>query len=233
MVVSLLIAAAAACTDSNTAAAPTTSVPPAEVGPGSSTTITVAPEPTGVPGLDSPDPFCAAWATYAGTLQSLGIAASFGDLSSVDLATLELIAAPHVVEVGSAIDTTWPQDEAVAAERTVVIDKRIGPYVRRAQHAVGALTEAGATRDELSELSALWQLALSERDPQQPVIEVPGIRAELQAKLDTTAVGYDRDVTPFAADPSLSTDQVAAPATEQYLAEHCPDLASSGVGDSL
>jgi hypothetical protein len=227
------MAVAAACSDADSSAAPTTSIPPAEAGAASSTTLLATPEPTGVPGLDSPDPFCAAWATYAGTVQSLGIAASFGDLSSVELAGLELIAAPHVVEVGEAIDSTWPQDGAVAAERATVIDQRIGPYVRRAQRAVEALTAAGVTKDELSELSALWQLALSERDPQQPVIDVPGIRPDLQTRLDEAAVAYDRDVTPFAADPSLTTDHVAAPTTEQYLAEHCPDLASSGVGDSL
>src|SRR4051812_16276900 len=44
-------------------------------------------------GVGATDPFCAAWATYAGTLQALGVAGSFGGLSSDELAVLELRAA--------------------------------------------------------------------------------------------------------------------------------------------
>lgn len=232
-VVLTLLSGAAACSDSGASADPTTSVPPAEVATSQTGTITAPPEPTGVPGMDSPDPFCAAWATYAGTLQALGIAASFGGLTSRQFAALELAAAPHVVEVGETIGTTWPEEAAVAAERSTVLDKRIGPYVRRAQRGVDALTAVGVTKDELSQLSALWQLALADRDPQLPVMEVSGISGALQAKLDQAANTYDRDVTPFASDPSLVTDQVESPATDGYLAAHCPDLASSGVGDAL
>ena len=90
--------------------------------------ITAAPEPTGVPGLDADDPFCSAWAGYAGTLQALGIAASFGELSSDQFAAVELVASPRLVEVAAAIDAVWPSE--LVGERTVVLDKRIGPYAR-------------------------------------------------------------------------------------------------------
>ena len=46
-------------------------------------------------------------------------------------------------------------------------------------------------------------------------------------------LAYDKARTPFAQDPSLAIDGVETPLTDAYLAVHCPDLASSGVGDAL
>ena len=192
---------------------------------------TVVPEPTGVPGLTADDPFCSAWAGYAGTLQALGIAASFGQLSSDQFAALELVASSRLVEVAAAIEAAWPAE--LAAEHDMVADKRIGPYTRRAQSAVAALTTAGVTTDELAALSAAWQAALAARDPQVPVIAVPPVAPDLQTKVDAAAAAFDADVTPFAQDPSLAIDDVETPLTDAYLVAHCPDLASSGVGDAL
>jgi hypothetical protein len=184
-----------------------------------------------VPGLVADDPFCAAWAGYAGTLQALGIAASFGELSTDRFAALELVASTRIVEVAAAIDATWPAE--LAGERELVIDKRIGPYARRAQSAVAALTQAGVTADELATLSAAWQAALVARDPAVPVIVVPPLAADLQSKVDAAAMAFDKAVTPFAHDPSLAVDSVETPYTDAYLVAHCPDLVSSGVGDAL
>ena len=86
--------------------------------------------------------------------------------------------------------------------------------------------------DELDTLSSTWQTALLGRDPNAPVLSVPPIAAGLQAKIDAAAAAYDRVVTPFAQDPSLVVDGVKMPLTDAYLAAHCPDLASSGVGDA-
>ena len=193
--------------------------------------VPAAPEPTGVPGLAAPDPFCAAWAGYAGTLQALGIAASFGDMPSDRFAALELVAAPRLVEVAAAIDAAWPSE--LSGERAAVVEQRLGPYVRRAQNAVAALTDAAVGAAELAELSAAWQAALASRDPMLPVIAVPPVGYELQAKVDAAAVAYDSERTPFAQDPSLAVSGVETPQTDAYLAAHCPDLASSGVGDAL
>jgi hypothetical protein len=44
-----------------------------------------------------------AWAAYAGTLQALGVAGSFGGLSVDQLAVLELRAAPGLVEAAASI----------------------------------------------------------------------------------------------------------------------------------
>jgi hypothetical protein len=177
------------------------------------------------------DPFCAAWAGYAGTLQALGVAVSFGGLTTDRLAALELVAAPRLVDLAAAIGASWPTE--LEAERAAVIERRIGPYARRAQRAVDALTAAGVTPAELDTLSSVWQTSLAHRDPQVAVIEVPPLDGDLQTKVDAAGLAYDRAVTPFAADPSLSVDGVAAPATDEYLSVHCPDLASIGVGDAL
>lgn len=221
------------CASTGTLANPTTSLPPAEA-PGRAVDTFPAsapPEPTGVPGLAADDPFCSAWAGYAGTLQALGIASSFGELSTGRFAALELMASSRLVEVAADIDAAWPAELAV--ERVVVIDKRIGPYARRAQNAVDALIAAGATTVELATLAEAWQAALTARDPASPVIAVAPLAADLHGKVDQAAAAFDAAITPFANDPSLVIDGVETPATNAYLVAHCPDLASSGVGDAL
>jgi hypothetical protein len=221
------------CSSTSSSSPPTISLPPAEVPAPTAGSVppTAAPEPTGVPGLSATDPFCAAWASYAGTVQALGVAASFGDLTSDRLAALELAAAPRLVDVAAEIEASWPSDLDV--ERSVVIDQRIGPHARRAQRAVDALTAAGVTAADLATLRSVWQESLSHRDPEVAVIALPALDAELQTKLEVAAHAYDTAVTPFAADPSLSVEGVSAPATDAYLSAHCPDLASIGVGDAL
>ena len=233
MWLTIAVAVSAGCSSPGSSAAPTTSLPPAEAPNRAPDTVptTLLPEPTGVPGLTVDDPFCAAWAGYAGTLQALGIASSFGDLSSDQFAAIELVASTRLVEVAAAIDAAWPAE--LADEHAVVIDKRIGPYARRAQSAVVALTNAGVTTAELATLSAAWQAALLARDPAEPVIAVPPVAADLQAKVDAAAASFDAAVTPFAQDPSLAIYGVDTPLTDAYLVAHCPDLASSGVGDAL
>jgi hypothetical protein len=232
--VTIAVLVVAGCSSSGSSAgSATTSIPPAEVSHQASATnpSSAPPEPTGVPGLDADDPFCAAWAGYVGTVQALGIAASFGDLPSTRFAATELTAAPRLVEVTAAIDASWPAE--LAAERDIVIEQRIGPYSRRAARGVEALVVAGVTATDQSTLSTAWQTALQRRDPEVPVIELPAIAGDLQAKVDAAAAAYDAAVTPFAQDPSLAVDGVDNPATDAYLAVHCPDLVSSGVGDAL
>lgn len=221
------------CSSSGSSERSTTSIPPAEVPVRTAEAVqpVAISEATGVPGLSAIDPFCAAWAGYAGTVQALGVAASFGDLPSDRLAALELVAAPRLVEIAAAIEASWPSE--LEQERAVVIDQLIGPYARRAQRGVDALTAAGLTAADLALLSSAWQTSLARRDPQDAVIELPALDAELQTTLDAAARAFDAAVTPFAADPSLSVGDVSTPATDAYLAAHCPDLASIGVGDAL
>ena len=229
MLVALL---ATGCTPTGSTGHPTTSVPGELSGPGQTLVqASAAPAPSGVPGLRSADPFCSAWATYAGTLQALGVAASFGNLSSDQFAALELAAAPRLVETVAEIDDRWPAD--LAGERAAVDEQRLGPHARRAQGAVDALAAAGVTGSELATMSADWQSALLGRDPQNPVIERPALAAALQAKVDAAARAYGAAVTPFAHDPSLTVGTVDTPLTDAYLTVHCPDLAASGVGDAL
>ncbi len=224
---------ACGCSPTSPGGQPTTSIPPAEA-PGRSdgtASLTEATEPTGVPGLTATDPFCATWASYVGTLQVLGTAASFGDLASGELAALELIAASRLVDDAASIDASWPPE--LAAERTIVVEQRIGPYARRAQRAVETLSNAGVSAVELTTLSTAWEVALLARDPASPVIEIPPVTDELRAKVEAAASAYDATFTPFSQDPSLVVEGVATPETDAYLATHCPDLAASGVGDAL
>ena len=218
-----------AVSQSTAAGATTTpSIPTSDSALGGST---VAPEPTGVPGVDDEDEFCAGWARYSGTLQALGVASAFGGLTPVEMARLEVIAAPSLVVSAADIDATWPAE--LDDEREVVVDDLVGPFVRRSQKAIDALTAAGATEGDLDALRSAWLDALRARHGENPVIEVPAIPDDLAAIVDAAAAAFDASVTPFADDPSLVTESVEAPATDAYLAEHCPDLASSGVGDAI
>ena len=61
------------------------------------TTVTAPPSPTGVPGIDAADGFCAAWARYGATVQIIAVAVNFGELDDLDAATLELQSAPTLV----------------------------------------------------------------------------------------------------------------------------------------
>jgi hypothetical protein len=193
--------------------------------------FTAPPEPTGVPGLNAADQFCAAWVAYSASVQALGVAASFGDLSSEQLAVLELVAAPRLVAAVDEITASWPEE--LTAERAVVVESRLGPYFRRALSAVAAITATGVAEPGLEALREAWQSALESRDPESPVIDIPDIAPELRAQIDTAATAYDNAVTPFAQDPSLSVEGIDTPVTDAYLATRCPDLAASGVGDSL
>src|SRR4051794_25827630 len=233
----LLMLMAPACSNTGSSTGATTSAPPDAqiardtIAAPTSVATTSVPDATGVPGLAATDPFCAAWATYAGTLQALGVAGSFGGLSSDELAVLELRAAPRLVEAARTIAATWPAE--LAAERDLVLERRVGPYARRAQHGVDALVDAGVTPDELGALGSSWQQALSTRTQADAVMNLSPLDSALQPRLEAAAAAFDAAITPFASDPSLMVDSVESPLTDAYLAAHCPDVASSGVGDAL
>ena len=241
-----VLLAATACSDDRGAgagtAAPTsigatapTSAAPASTSavPGStaSTTPVIPTEPTGVPGLDDDDAFCAAWAVYAGTLQAIAVAQAFGGQSTVEITRLEMIAAAHLSGAVNGIGANWPSD--LFGERAVVLTSFVGPFDRRAQKALQIMSELGATEDDFDVLAAAWDRALRRRVPEQPVIDVPSLDSRLEDIVTQAAQRFDAAVTPFADDPSLDVSGVAKPLTDVYLSDHCPDLASSGIGDQV
>lgn len=233
-----------ACTDSGETAtsAPTTTLARASTSAAGASTsgsaVTpatsgpVAPtEPTGVPGLDDADVYCASWAVYAGTLQAIAVANAFGDVSSVEITRLEMIAAARLSSAVHGIASNWPTELLI--ERSVVLTSFIGPFDRRAQKALQIMRDLGATDDDLQELAAAWERALRRRVPEQPVIGVPTLAPHLEEFVAQAAQQFDAAVTSFGQDPSLDVSGVAKPLTDIYLSQYCPDLASSGVGDQV
>lgn len=184
-----------------------------------------------MPGLDDADAYCASWAVYAGTLQAIAVANAFGDLSTMQITRLEMIAAARLASAVHGISANWPTELLV--ERSVVLTSFIGPFDRRAQKALQIMRDLGATDDDLQELAASWERALRRRVPEQPVIEVPTLSPHLEELVAQAAQQFDAAVTPFGQDPSLDVSAVPMPLTDVYLAQHCPDLASSGVGDQV
>jgi len=210
------------------APATTATTPPLPVGAAS--TATAPPSPTGVPGIDATDQFCAAWARYGGTVQIVAVAVNFGGLDSMQSATLELEAAPTVVEAVAEISASWPAE--IADERDIALDRYLGPYGRRAEKAVEALRGAGLDDAGEATLQSAWAQVLATRNPDEPTVDVQ-LPDDLAAKVDAGATAFDAAVTPWGSDPSLSADLNEIPRTKAYLAAHCPDLASIGIGDDV
>jgi len=142
-----------------------------------------------------------------------------------------VIAAPALVDAVTGIGGRWPSE--LLTERSLVLADLVGPFGRRAQKAVQALEAAGAQESELSELASLWTVALRTRRDDRPVPDLPGLAGTLETVVGSAAASFDAAVTPFGEDPSLIVDMARAPATSEYLAITCPDVASSGVGDRL
>jgi hypothetical protein len=194
--------------------APTSDVAPAEV-----------PE-MGVPGLDADDAFCAAWSRFGGSFQVIAVNAAFGDGPSEGL---EVAASPTVTAAYVELGENWPAE--IEDEREAALDGALGPFARRLGVATDALTGVGATEGELEALDAAWVDALAARDPEDPVLQ-PDLGSELQALVDSAAATYLDEVGSWSTDESLAND-VAIPATNQYLTDNCPDqgtLAGQEVG---
>jgi hypothetical protein len=188
-------------------------------------------EPTGVPGLDDDDQMCAAWSRYSATLQVLSVAANFGRLTDLQVAQLELIAAPTVVVAVDDLAAEFPP--SLESERTIVFEQFLGPFDRRAQNAIERLAASGLDATSLGTLIDDWFVVLRDRDPAAPVPVVALGDPQLEATIAATAASYIADVTAWTRDPSLDISSVQVPLTVAYLASQCPDLSSIGVGDTL
>ena len=183
------------------------------------TTSVVATVPeVGVPGLDSELVVCRAWSRFAGSFQVVAVAASFGD-DPIEVARLEVAAAPVVADAVDEMVAEWPAE--LADEADLVADGLLGPYARRSARALDALVAAGADDDELAELADAWLAALEVRDPTE-VLPTLELDAELDALVTTAAVDFESQVVPIPLDPSLVTD-VDVPRSEEFLFETCPD----------
>ena len=188
-------------------------------------------EPTGVPGLDAVDPFCGAWSVYGGSLQIISVASAFSDLDQRAITLIELASAPSIVDAVERIDENWPA--SLVAEHDLALDDLLGPYERRAERAVAALRASGLSDADLVVLSDVWREVLRSRDSTEPAVTLPDMAPAIRGRLDAAASSFDAVATPFDHDPSLLIEGVEVPLTSAYLARSCPDVASSGVGDSL
>lgn len=188
-------------------------------------------EPTGAPGIDDADAFCAAWARYSATPQLLIIAANFGPLDPVALARLEVFAAPSVVEAVAQMRATFPADLAV--ERDAYLGRVVAPVLGRAERATAALVEAGAGDADRRALVEAWLEALRVRDPAEPVPAVAPVDPRLESIVVAAAVAFEATVTPLIDDPSMIPADVSTPLVDAYLRATCPDLSALGIGDDI
>ena len=199
------------------AVAPQTS-PPTDV-------ETVAPSPgpiipeTGVPGLDSPDLFCASWSQWAGSYQVISVTSAFGGGAPADVAGLEVIASTVVVEANSNLLAAWPEE--IESERTIGADKLFGPLTRRLTVALEALESSGADEAMLVTIRTAWMNALAARDSTNPEFSVD-LPEEIWAVVDAAVTDFLSRLVPFGNDPSLIIEADTHP-IDDYIASTCPD----------
>lgn len=187
--------------------------------PGALPTFTVVEVPeTGVPGLDSDDSFCAAWSRFGGSWQVIQVAANFAPDPTV-VPTMEVVAAPVIDAASEAMFAAWPGE--LDDERDAVADGFFGPLDRRADVALSALADAGATAADLVAIGAAWEAALATRQADDPVV-TPELPDELWAIVDVAAADFDGRLVGFVDDPSMRI-VVETPATDAHLATACPD----------
>ncbi|MEK7424047.1 MAG: hypothetical protein AAB131_09435 [Actinomycetota bacterium] len=184
-----------------------------------------------MPGLDDGDPLCSAWSRYAASTQVVTVAANFGGLTELELARIELIAAPALLRAVADLAASFPS--ALGAERGVVFDDLVGPFERRADKAVARLTAVGIDETGIEALVDRWLAALRDRDPEQPVPVLDLADRQLAMSVERAATGYVGDVTTWTRDPSLDVGSVEVPLTVALLADRCPDLSTVGVGDAI
>ena len=171
---------------------------------------------TGVPGLAATDPFCAAWAAYAGTLQALGVAGSFGGLTVDQLAVLELRAVCDLsrpprqsLQHGRR---SWRRS-ASSSSSTASVPTRRRSSARR------CVGRCRATPADLAD--AELGVATGTVDPRprrDAVIDRARCRTDLAADARRGRRRLRRGGHPFASDPSLVVDYGRHPADRRIPA---------------
>lgn len=182
----------------------------------------------GVPGLDDEEVLCRSWSRIAGSFQAVAVAWAFGEDERSPY-RLETAAAHVVVTARDEMVAAWPDD--LADERDAVTDGYLGPFVRRAERALAALDAAGVGVAELDALDEAWITALSQRAPDEPVLDVV-LAEDLDELVAAAADEFAVDVPPVPQDPSLVTE-VAIPRTEAFVAERCPDRGTLAGSDPV
>ncbi len=210
----------------DTAVAPAVSPEPVEsidtsavvaIAPAALPPVVEVPE-TGVPGLDSGDPFCASWSRFGGSWQVLLVGSTFlgdpGRVASWEIASADIIEAAYAAMIDS-----FPNE--LAAEEEIVAEAYFGALRRRADAARVSLDDAGSNFEAVQRLGRAWLEALATRDPLNPdlAFEIP---EDLQELVDRAADDFRSQRVEFHLDPSMVVG-VETPLTDTYLETGCPD----------
>lgn len=180
-------------------------------------TLGTLPEITdvGVPGLDSSDPFCAAWSRFAGSFGVVAPVASFDP----DPWRIELFAAPTMVAAHTAMAESWP--DAIADMRVTVLDDSLGPLAQRMQRNQEYLVASGASPQMLADIGATWETqVLTAPDSVTAAMDLvlPDDQMTVINAATMLAVANEPE---FVQDSRLQTESV--PAFLTYLQANCPD----------
>lgn len=203
------------------------SAPSADPSPAPSADSVAGSSPETLEAAAAAAPFCAAWTDYAATI------AAVSSTTDEQTAVVEIVSAWFLDEAVSKIGANWPT--ALVAERSAVLTDLVGPYARRAKKAVAALTDAGATTDDLAELRLVWHDVVAGLVAGGTMPERLAVPAALMSLVEAAAASFAATVTPFALDPTIGDrrrllDPLETPLTDAYLGRWCPDVVALGSG---
>lgn len=172
---------------------------------------------TGVPGIDSPDDFCRSWSEFAGSYAALTFAWSFRPAD--EAALLETVASGAVLDAANGLAVHLPAE--LDGERQALTVELTGPITRRAERAQTAMLAQGVSEVDAAALGVAWldALATAGLDADDLAVDVPPSQ---RPAVDAAATEVAAALPPIVEDPSLIVD-VRIPATEDFLAENCPD----------
>ncbi|MFM8310727.1 MAG: hypothetical protein ACKOAZ_02375 [Ilumatobacteraceae bacterium] len=192
----------------------------------------VRPSPSSTGGL-ALDEFCDGWDAYGATLLALTAGAE-----SAGTAELEVVSAAALADAIEQIGARWPAE--LVGERSLVLSDVVGPYLRRAQKALDALDEAGASADDVRVLALAWRKARASRpgtstgESPDPLawLEALQVPADMRGLVDAAVDRFMARVPPFAADPTLPGRRAlvqsdGAPRTEAFLSANCPGVGAT------
>ncbi len=179
---------------------------------------------TGTPGLEADEEFCRAWSAFAGSFQLVAVAAAFGPGDPLELARVEIIAAPTVADAAQLLRAEFPAE--LADEFEIFSVGLIGPFARRAELALAALDTTGIPATDLDALRISWLDVLRQRSIDLIVPE-PVLEMRLETLVDQAAGRFAAE-QPFFSDDATLTSEAEVPLTLGYLQARCPDRGELG-----
>jgi hypothetical protein len=183
---------------------------------------------TGVPGIESDDAFCRSWSTYAGSVQALSLAWVLQPPD--DAAALEVAAATAVTRAVKGMADELPAE--IEPNRQALTVDVPGPFLRRADRALGLLADAGLDEARIEVLGERWVAAITEQGIESETLEID-VPAESEVALAAAAQAFADELPSVVEDPTLDTTAFDIGPSLAYISVNCPDQGTLAGNDVI